>query len=544
MVFKKKQPQTPVVNLAELNWETSDTDYQELLKHPKKFKPKEGGAKNTGLRTGVYEFEHQEENETMLIKQGAGVGETIAEYVGGNLYGLTLAQNAAPCILVRDKSKDKPGLEDIYVASFYAKVEEGWELQDAFEAVGFKSRGHFAGTKARFAKIIKNDNSLVRKIVKMDHEQSHHSLGKCAANVLWHGDHDFHTGNFVALIKKSINPDVPNEVKFIKIDHGFSFFNFKDEVVNILNPFAGKVLKVNVHPAKTGTKAVEFFPTNHFWDFAVESKLFYFNPQFIKACEDIAALDEASIRENIHNSLENVKNAYGDNALEALMSFGKRMGMTTDAMKHHQAKTTNEISANIENYMVSRLQARQVSMNKLADKCRDHLKHIDKNRQIYSYKLNDFIIEIENRMRSINDRYPSTQAPSMLFLDPELSQNDLFKNLPKIKNVKQILEKEIEFIKMLQQANDLGALEIKDEHYIINTPFYFYHNGKKELISENEFKRRMDNTINAQSLSSMLPFPMKLEKKYPVSGRYKKLLNKVQKLLPDISKKKSSSHRA
>jgi hypothetical protein len=541
MTSKKSKPETQVVNLGSLNWATPEIDFQELLEHPIKFRSKEGGSKNTGALTGVYEFEHQDENQTLLIKQGADVGETIAEYVGANLYGLTLPENSAPCILVCDKSRENPGINDVYVASFYAKVDPGWELQDAFEAVGFESRGHFAGTKARLGKIFSKGDSLIRKIVKMDHEQSQHSLGICAASVLWHGDHDFHTGNFVVLRKKSSNPEIPDEIKFIKIDHGFSFFNFKEDVVNILNPFAGKVFKMNLKPAKQDGKAIEFYPTNHFWDFAVEDKLFYFNPQFIKACEDIAALDEAKIIENIHQSLENVKNAYGPNSKEALISFGKRIGMTPESLKE------SDVSQNIENYMVSRLQARQVSMGRLADRCREHLKHIDKNRETYSYKLNDYIIEIEHRMRTIDGKYPSLGAsPSVLFLDPALSQNERIKNLPKIQNVKQILEKELEFIKMLQQANDLGILELKDNNYIINMPFYFHHNGIKELIDENEFTSRMENTVNAQSLSSMLPFSMKLDTQYPVSGRYKKLLENLHKLLPTSSRKnrnsKSSGH--
>jgi dipeptidase len=547
MSSKKKKSEKPIINLEALKWATPDRSFQELLRHPKKFKPKESGSKNTGLLTGVYEFEHQDEIQTLLIKQGADIGETIAEYVGANLYGLTLPENAAPCILVVDNSKENPDMEDVYVASFYANTESGWELQDAFEAVGFDSRGHFAGTKARLGKMFNKSGSLVRKIIKMDHEQAQHSLGICAASVLWHGDHDFHTGNFVVHRKKSSNPDIPDEIKFIKIDHGFSFFNFKEDVVNILSPFAGKVFKMNLNPAKKNRKLIEFYPTNHFWDFAVEAKLFYFNPQFIKACDDIAALDEDKIRENIHQSLENVKNAYGDNATKSLSSFGKRMGMTSKSISANQAQNVDEISLNIENYMVSRLQERQASMGRLADKCRERLKHIDKNREIYSYKLNDYIIEIEHRMRTIDEKYPSSSAsPSVLFLDPAISQNERIKNLPKIQNVKQILEKEIEFIKMLQQANDLGILELKGENYSITMPFYFHHNGKRELISENEFKARMDSTVNAHSLSSMLPFPMKLDAQYPVSSRYKKLVDNLKKYLPGGSRKnkntKSNDH--
>src|SRR5215207_3492822 len=102
-------------------WQTYDSEYSTYLQHPTNFKPKEGGAKHGGKRTGVYTFKEPESDEKimMLIKQGDSVGETIAEYVGGNLYQLLIPDHSAKAILVRDKSSSKPSLNDVYVTSIY-----------------------------------------------------------------------------------------------------------------------------------------------------------------------------------------------------------------------------------------------------------------------------------------------------------------------------------------------------------------------------------------------------------------------------------------
>lgn len=73
----------------------------------------------------------------MLIKQGDSLGETIAEYIGGNLYQLLIPEHSAKAILVRDNSADTPSLNDVYVTSIYERGASN--VQDAFKIAGYET---------------------------------------------------------------------------------------------------------------------------------------------------------------------------------------------------------------------------------------------------------------------------------------------------------------------------------------------------------------------------------------------------------------------
>lgn len=438
--------------LGQNTWYTPDNEYQPLLQHPNKFSPKSGGAKNTGKRTGVYSFQHDDQAETILIKQGANLGETIAEYVGANLYGLTIPEYSARCILVRDNLTIPFSANDIYLGSVYEKADH---IQDGFQAAGYESRGMFAGEKARVKAYFNNDDSLIRKMLDINAETGH-TLEYAAANALWHGDSDFHTGNVILAEKNQ-------RKKFIKIDHGFSFFNLGKKVIDVFNPFAGKVMSFSPKRQLTGGKLLEFYPTNHFWDYAVENKQFYYNATFVKACEDIVAQDVRAIRDNVEKSLINVQTAYGPHAVEALHQFALRLGMKESDIKLELKKKNPELLRfKIEDHILHRLTQRQTSIAKLAEHCKKQTAKLDKNRYLLSKQLNKLIIKKLDHIS--NDQL--TVAETLL--------------------------KEIEVLKLIQQANDLaiikitptGALTLKDE-------FYFHHNGQRRIVTPEAFSQTM-----------------------------------------------------
>lgn len=476
-------------------WKTTDPAFQSLMQHPTQFKRKVGGAKNTGKRTGVYTFKNDSQSETMLLKQGANVGETVAEYIGANLYELTIPEYSARCILAKDESSPTPTLDDVYVGSIFQKSKK---TQDTFAAAGYASRGLFAGEKARLKSLTNNKDSLIRKVLDLN-EDTGHTLEYSAANVLWHGDHDFHTGNTIF---------VENEdgSKFVKIDHGFSFFNFNRKVVDIFNPLAGKVLSISPKRFLKGDKLIEFYPTNHFWDYAIENKQFYFNANFVKACEEIANFEPESIRNNIEKSLKNVQDMYGPNANEALKQFGLRIGIKeSDLTILAKKKNSDFLRYKIEDHMVSRLVERQVSIRKLAEYCKKHTAKLDKTRNLFSKKLNTMIIKNYDNISKIENKAKKNKMDDIL-----------------AKNKQAMLLREIELLKLVQQANDLGILDISQTgEFTIKDEFYFHNSGKRQLITPSEFKAEMSKIVsNKHSFD--------LEKNYPLSTESLSLLREIR----------------
>ena len=490
-------------------WKTPDSTFQELLKHPIKYSPKKGGAKNTGKRTGVYIFKHGEQSETMLLKQGANVGETVAEYVGGRLYGLTIPEYSARCILAKDDSNPTPTIDDIYVGSIFQKSKK---TQDGFAAAGLNSRPLFAGERARL-KLFDSKDSLIRKILDLN-DESGHTLEYSAANVLWHGDHDFHTGN-------TVYAENDDKKKFVKIDHGFSFFNFNRKVVDIFNPLAGKFLSISPKRYLKGDKLVEFYPTNHFWDYAIENKQFYFNANFIKACEEVVNCKPEAIRQNIEESLKNVQAIYGANANEAFKQFALRIGMKESEISPiAKRKNPDFIRYKIEDHMVARLIERQTSISKLADYCKKHTVKLDKRRKLLSKKLNKIIIKEYAKISKV---------------EAKLKKNKIDETLAK--NQQAALLKEIELLKMVQQANDLGILGIsKTGAFVINDEYYFYNCGKRQLITPAEFNDEMHKMVsNKQTFS--------VENQYPMSEESLVLLREIRLVTKDKESKPKRTNR-
>lgn len=492
-------------------WFTPDVAYQSLLEHPQKFTKKTGGSKNAGKRTGVYSFQENEHTETMLIKQGANVGETIAEYVGANLYALTIPEYTARCIMVRDQSKEKFDTQDVYVASIYPK---GDHIQDTFKAAGYPSRGLFAGEKARLKALFNSDESMIRRILDLN-EQSGHTLEYSAANVLWHGDHDFHAANTVFVETK-------NGDKFIKIDHGFSFFNFKKKIVDIFNPFSGKVVSISPKKFVKGGKIIEFYPTNHFWDYAIENKQFYFNADFVKACEEIVNRTPEEIRANIEQSLIHIQNIYGPHAKSALVQFALRIGMKDRELD------TADVSVNvdflryrIENHMVTRLIDRQASISKLADYCRSHAAKLDKNRYTYSKKLNKRIIENLNKIKR---------------LEKQKAKNRITDSV--MNNQESMLLKEVEMLKLIQQANDLAILSITHTgEFVIDSEFYFHNSGQRQLMSPQEFKERMTQIVNQSALKSSESHALNIRDHFPLNDKSLAILREIRANHKEASQK-------
>ncbi len=399
---------------------------------------------------------------------------------------MTIPEYSARCILVGDKSNPSPTINDVYVASIYQKADT---IQDAYSAAGYSSRGMFAGEKARLKHLFNNKESLIRKILDLN-DESGHSLEYSAANVLWHGDNDFHTGNTVYVTNEKGG-------KFVKIDHGFSFFNFGKKVIDIFNPMAGKVMSLSPKKFVKGGKLLEFFPTNHFWDYAIENKQFYFNAQFVKACEEIVNQKPEEIRNNIEKSLSNIQAVYGHNANEAFREFALRIGMKPQQINQLAKGKTDFLRYAIEDYMVSRLIERQVSISKLADYCRTQAAKLDKTRHAISKKLNKAIIK-------------------------NMDQISKMKSNP----MQAVLLKEIALLKLVQQANDLGILNIsKTGEFIIDSEFYYHNNGQRQLINTDEFKSQMKTMVSLESLKETAP---NLKNKTPISEGNLKLLREIR----------------
>lgn len=485
-------------------WKTPDIAYQDLLKNPIQFKPKKGGAKNTGKRTGVYTFQNGERSETMLLKQGANVGETVAEYVGGCLYGLTIPEYSARCILAKDDTDPALSLDSVYVGSIFQKTKK---TQDGFAAAGYRSRPFFAGTRARLKKLFDSNDSLIRKILDIN-DDTGHTLEYSAANVLWHGDHDFHTGNVVLV-------EDENKKKFVKIDHGFSFFNFNRKVVDIFNPLAGKFLSISPKRFLKGEKLIEFYPTNHFWDYAVENKQFYFNAHFVKACEEIVNCKPEAIRQNIEASLKNVQAIYGTNANEAFKQFALRIGMNeSEILPIAKRKNADFIRYKIEDHMVGKLIERQASISNLAEYCKKHTAKLDKSRNLISKKLNKKVIKLYDKIRNIEKNVKKNK------IDPQVA-----------KNQQAALLKEIEFLKLVQQANDLGILEISATGaFIINSEFYFHNSGKRRLITSDEYDKEMHKMVSNKLLFHN-------DDNYPLSDESISLLREIRRICKNKEQK-------
>lgn len=510
-----KTPKTETSPLDPTLWQTYDSDYAEHLKRPLKYKAKEGGAKQGGAHTGVYTFKGKTDSDTplmMLIKQGDSLGETIAEYVGGNLYQLTIPNHAAKAILVRDNLSKSPSAQDVYVTSIYE--QDATNVQDAYKIAGYKERPRFARVQHAIKKAFGyEDESLMRKILIDDQTMADNSLGYIIANVLWHGDHDVHMGNFVRIEKDG-------GVKYSKIDHGFSFFNFDKEIVDIFDPLGGKKVDVSLKRAFKGGKFVEWYPFNHFWDLAAEKKGFYFSGPFITGCEDIASLDIDTIKKNIHTSLITVKNIYANQSNEALIAFAKRMGMNKKELYGNDASTTKKdpekIIRNIEDFMIERLKYRQASLNKLAQNCRKGAAKLTDEHHVLSREIGKIIIEKLDKIIQINTLSKTT---------------DLDEHNPLYHKEKQALEQEIDFLKLLEQANDLGYLTAVNGKLIIFGEFNYLNAGKKQRITPAIFEEKLKNIIDFKTY--ITDTKEEQHNTIPLSTRGKNMLARLTTELPN-----------
>ncbi len=457
----------PKENLDENLWFTTDVDYASFLKKPKAFRKKTGGAKQGGKYTGVYTFENPLDSDqklTMLIKQGDSIGETVAEFVGANLYQLLIPDYSAKAILVRDNLTEPFSQNNVYVTSIYE--QNATKVQDAFEVAGYTERPVFARARHEVSKALgSKEEGLIRTVILDDQQTADNSLGKILANVLWQGDHDVHMGNFVRVEKEG-------KAKYMKIDHGFSFFNFGTKIVNIFDPLGGEKVDISLSRAYKGGKLVEFYPFNNFWDLAAEKERLYFSGPFITSCEDIAQLDKEIIRENIRASLLSIKETYGPEANKALAEFSKRMGMPHSQVYAGDARNNpDELIQNIERFMTYRLEARQKTMEKLAVSCRKKAQKMKTGHHALSREIEKLIIK---KMKE--------------------ADND-FHKVP-------TLNKEIALLKLLEQANDLGYLSVKNNELIITGNFYFLNHGIKEGITPDSFKEKLNNDETKKVLSS------------------------------------------
>lgn len=498
-------------------WHTYDSGYKAYLQNPTKFRPKEGGAKHGGKRTGVYTFKEPESNDQlmMLIKQGDSVGETIAEYIGGNLYQLLIPDHSAKAILVRDNSADTPSLSDVYVTSIYEQGASN--VQDAFKVAGYETRPAFARLRHEIKKAFGyKDESLIRKVLQDDQMHADNSLGYIMANVLWHGDHDVHMGNFVRVEKDG-------KAKYSKIDHGFSFFNFKKDVVDVFDPLGGKKVNFNLKRGFKGGKFIEWYPFNNFWDLAAEKKSFYFSGPFITGCEDIANLDILKIQANIHDSLTNVKNIYEPNAQEALIAFGKRMGMNKKDLD--PKKSPDQLIQSIEGFMVTQLQHRQASINKLAQNCREQAAKLTDDHHILSREIGALIITKLDHIAKIQDLSKKT---------------DITEHVTTYKSEKSALKKEIDFLKLLEQANDLGYLNILDGKLVLTGEFNYLNAGKKQRISPEIFQNKLINLVAIKDYNKLTENERLTAT--PLSTDGHKMLAKLISDLPQYKKPANMSH--
>ena len=453
-----------------LIWSTTDPQYKNLVNNPIKFKPKAGGAKNTGQKTGIYTFENNGNKQTALIKQGADVGETIAEYVGAKLYNVTMPGYAAECVLFKDKT-GKGRTEDVYVGSVYANAKT---IQDAFQRAGYSARGLFRGMEASVRRMLGKKDSLIHKVLDIDAKETNHCLAKAAANALWHGDHDFHTGNFVYV-------DDGDSKRFVKIDHGFSFFNFDKNIVDIRSATAGKVAKVNL--PGSSNKTIEFFPTNHYWDIYQADPGFYYSPYFINACEEVCAIPRSQIKTTIAAALKDVVETYGKkNTPKALADFASRMGMDPNMVKEFAKQTPEEIATQVQTFMVTRLVDRQQSLRKLADQCNDALK----KQQLPISKEIQKAIDKAVKMST-------TGARSRTYLTDNVQGK---RPLPPI----------AAYLLILQKANDLGLLTVDaNNHWTLKEPGVFYCPLPKQWMNKGVIpNKRSEGKIDTATFEKVM----------------------------------------
>lgn len=440
-------------------WRIAGRAISVISTKPGSYKPKIGGAKNTGKHTGIYTLATQNGEETMLIKQGDTVAETVAEFIGGNLYQLTIPRYAAKAYLARAEGVSDFKKEDVYVTSVFER--EG-RVQDAFKVAGYSERPTFARARENFKKNLGiKDETLIRKVILDDKESGNSSLGFSVANALWHGDHDVHMGNFV----KITDLNNPNNNRYMKIDHGFSFFNFGQKIVNIFNPFAGR--KISINPARllrNEGKIIEFYPFNNFWDLAAEKKDFYFSGSFIKGCEDIINLQAYPINENIKTSLKMVQEMYGDQADDVLKAFCRRIGMNQRKTKN---KSGEKLVDAIAHHMTMRLVKRQKSLVQVADYCRAKISSFSHEHHIISRQLDSEIIKLLDHLDRMG-KYKQSEE-------------------------KNTLESKVEFYKLLSQANDLGCLKVNAEGELyLESEVYLLNSGKRCLIKPQDFKAMLD----------------------------------------------------
>jgi hypothetical protein len=472
-------------------WYSPDEAYSPFLQCPKDFKPKQGGAKNAGLRTGVYTFADGKDELKALIKQGNTPGETMAEYIGSKLYELTIPDYSARCLLVRDTKAAVHSVADVYVGSIFPKGE----VQDAFKAAGFEKRDRFAGLRARLHKGIGSKESAVQKVIDIDAHDEGHSLVVIAANALWQGDHDLHLGNL-------LHQKYALMFKFIKIDHGFSLANLDPEVVDIFASTAGNVVDVSAARAAAGGKLLELNPTNHYWDLGVEPR-FYFDGPFIKACEDIYKLTEQQIAASVRQSFDNIAKTYRpENLREALLSLSDRIKCPIGFVREH---TDQSLAQHIQAFIVERLVKRKLSLVDLANNCREQVLKHNPERSERSALIEQHINVLTKKLNANNETIKKIEA--RLDLSPILHQFDrqpyrdskegyLGKN--------KILAMEREFFNILKQANDMGYLEFDDGKFNINGDFYFKDDGKRDLITKATFARLIDNLMPKSNYKKLL----------------------------------------
>lgn len=376
--------------LAETNWVSPDPKYHYVAGNPVSFKPKAGGAKNAGIRTGVYGFQPKNQTKTNILIKQADPGELIAEFVGSKVYGLTMPGLAAECTLFRDETAP-PNLEQVYVGSVYAHADK---IQDAFQAAGYAKRGHFAGTKAKISTKLGTNQSLIHKVLELDKKEAGNSLAKAAANALWHGDHDFHAGNFVLVEKEG-------HKFFMKIDHGFSFFNFGPDLINVEIATAGRVIGFSRKHKKP-----EFFPTNHYWDILKADPNFFRSPHFLNAVDEICQIQPDKLYETLSGALAEVVSAYDANALEALTLFAQRIGM--EDVYQQDVETLKD---SITDFMVLRLLQRQQSLMRMRDAA---IAHVEKPQMALSDKIQDAIDKGLQSLQTYEHQHkqPTVDKPS------------------------------------------------------------------------------------------------------------------------------------
>ena len=393
----------------------------------------------------------------------------------------------------------------MYVGSVYAK---GKRVEDAFRVVGATKRHPLAGLYAKLPDFITDRfPSTLKSVLAYDKAHTHHSLAKAAANALWHGDHDFHTGNFVLV-------ENDNEQRFVKIDHGFSFFNFEPDLVAFDDPTGGKVIK------KHRTKKPEFFPTNHYWDIFQADKSFYYSPYFITACEDVCAISREQIEATIHQALQHIVDTFAvqndpRNTQSALLQFAKRIGMPLTSLS---TASTQELQSAIGSHLVDRLVERQHALQTLIDTCtkevkkqnaplslaieqcmkdmpQEHIKKApvksaQKGKAAFKKSIRTPLLPPAiHPQRSI----PTTHPRPIEFHDIKVDA-EVMKRYRELRRAAQAGKKAFTrpsytkptpksdqdlskgYLLVLQKANDLGILSVDEHHqWVITEPYFYCH---------------------------------------------------------------------